>query len=417
VSTKRKSNKYKLTLTGHDLGRVAAVRDSWVATGLSTDAVSEERVWPLVRALYAAHGVPAPKLRVRMSSPVGAVCAAAICRGLQGQQWESLRQQFCEVPYRDLDRQINHELSGPPDNPADVWAPDRFMRPILRRLLDPVASPPGALVLGGLGSQLRDMLLGYGLTGRLDRRLRARIAGELGWKLRRRLTDQIWGRLGAAVTRWDDLKLGPWENGISLAVYDLALPLAGLPRSRTRDALAAVLRETGWFIPMRGAAVISDRPGRLELDAQPRLHSADGMAVAWRDGCGFYYWHGRLVPEWVVRRPTVAAISAERNVEIRRCAIESLGWESFVAETAAALIGTAADPGNPGQDLSLYEIPERLWGSPANLLVAVNGTTERDGTRRRYGLTTPAEIRDPVAAAAWTYQLTKDEYAACQRRT
>jgi hypothetical protein len=71
--------------------------------------------------------------------------------------------------------------------------------------------------------------------------------------------------------------------------------------------------------------------------------------------------------------------------------------------------GTAADPGNPGQDLSLYEVPERLSGSRVNLLVAVNGTTERDGTRRRYGLTTPAEIRDPVA---WTYQLTKDQYAA-----
>jgi hypothetical protein len=43
----------------------------------------------------------------------------------------------------------------------------------------------------------------------------------------------------------------------------------------------------------------------------------------------------------VVSRPTVAAISAEPNAEIRRCAIESLGWEAFVAETGAALIGTA----------------------------------------------------------------------------
>jgi hypothetical protein len=119
----------------------------------------------------------------------------------------------------------------------------------------------------------------------------------------------------------------------------------------------------------------------------------------------------------VVGRPTVAAISAEPNVEIRRCAIESLGWERFLTQAGAALIGTAADPGDPCQDLSLYEVPERLWGSRVNVLLAVNGTAERGGTRRRYGLTTPAEIRDPVAAAAWTYQLTKDQYAACQRRT
>jgi hypothetical protein len=119
-----------------------------------------------------------------------------------------------------------------------------------------------------------------GFTGQLDSRLRALFAGELGRRLRRRLTDQLWDWLYREITKWGFYTLGPWENGVALALYDLALPLGGLPRSPRRDALEAVLRQTGWFIPMRGAAVISDRSYRLELDAQPRLHSADGMAVA-----------------------------------------------------------------------------------------------------------------------------------------
>ncbi len=30
---------------------------------------------------------------------------------------------------------------------------------------------------------------------------------------------------------------------------------------------------------------------------------------------------------------------------------------------------------------------------------------ERDGTRRAYGLTVPADISDPVHAAAWTFNI------------
>jgi Domain of unknown function (DUF6745) len=49
--------------------------------------------------------------------------------------------------------------------------------------------------------------------------------------------------------------------------------------------------------------------------------------------------------------------------------------------------------------------------------MCTNGTAERDGTRRRYGLKVPAHISDPVEAAAWTAGLGKDQYAQMVRRT
>jgi hypothetical protein len=84
----------------------------------------------------------------------------------------------------------------------------------------------------------------------------------------------------------------------------------------------------------------------------------------------------------------------------------------------AALARSAdrADPGNPGSDLRLYDVPADVWGSPARVLLAVNGSAEPDGRRRQYALSVPA-IDDPVAAAAWTYGLTKDQYARLVRRT
>jgi hypothetical protein len=44
------------------------------------------------------------------------------------------------------------------------------------------------------------------------------------------------------------------------------------------------------------------------------------------------------------------------------------------------------------------------------VLLCANATEERDGTRRRFGLTVPAHIGDPVEAAAWTFGLTADQY-------
>jgi hypothetical protein len=180
----------------------------------------------------------------------------------------------------------------------------------------------------------------------------------------------------------------------------------------------AVARNAGWWWAYRHFVILSDRPAELHRDAQARLHSASGMAIRYRDGWGFHSWHGRRVPEWVITSPTVERIAAEANVEIRRCAIEALGWDRFIADAYLVTVGErAADPGNPGQWLTLYDVPERLWGDRIRLLMATNGSTERDGTRRRYGLTVPAHVKDPVEAAAWTYGLTATEYARCQRRT
>ena len=179
-----------------------------------------------------------------------------------------------------------------------------------------------------------------------------------------------------------------------------------------------VARNAGWWWCYRHFAIITDRPAVLRRDPLNRLHCADGPAVRYRDGWSIWAWHGRGVPQWVIETPTVERIGAEDNVEVRRCAIESLGWEKFTGQLLAEQRPVVApDPGNPDQDLFLYEVPERLWGTRVKLLLCTNGSAERDGTRRRYGITIPVGIKDPVEAAAWTAGLTKNEYARMVRRT
>lgn len=184
---------------------------------------------------------------------------------------------------------------------------------------------------------------------------------------------------------------------------------------------AALTRSCGWWWPRNRVCVLSERPAVLHTepgeDGDLRLHCADGPAVAYPDGFAVHAWHGTRVPSWVIDDPSVDHIAAETNVEVRRCAIERIGWGAFIEQAELRLVGSSGDPGNPGAELRLYDLPYARWGRPTRLLLAVNGSVERDGTRRRYGLRVPAWFDDPLDAAGWTYGLTGAQYQQLLRRT
>jgi hypothetical protein len=180
-------------------------------------------------------------------------------------------------------------------------------------------------------------------------------------------------------------------------------------------------QSAGWWWPHLDFVAVSERPVLVHTDttgdAPGRLHCATGPAIEWSDGWSLYFWHGTRVPAWVVQGPSIPAIHAESNVEVRRCAIEAMGWDAYIAAARLSLVDTAVDPGNPDHEIRLYDVPESVWGAPARVLLATNGSAERDGTRRRYGLPVPGDLTDAVQAAAWTYGLTGDQYARLARRT
>lgn len=186
----------------------------------------------------------------------------------------------------------------------------------------------------------------------------------------------------------------------------------------------ALVRHGGWWWPREDVCVLSERPAELHVEslgprenAEIRLHHETGPAVRYPDGWTVHSWHGTRVPAWVIEDPDPARIGAETNAEIRRCAIERLGWTTYLDGAHLTLVGRAADPGNPGHELRLYDLPRHDSGRGIRLLLAVNGSVERDGTRRRYGLHVPRWFDDPVDAAAWTYGLTGAQYARLRRRT
>ncbi|ROO86544.1 hypothetical protein EDD29_4117 [Actinocorallia herbida] len=216
---------------------------------------------------------------------------------------------------------------------------------------------------------------------------------------------------------WYQVMSGGWAAEVEGArrCFDPALPPDAV---RFLDLWMSAASSAGWWWPHEHVCVVSERP--VEIHTEPdgdggrvRLHRADGPAVRYADGWAVHSWHGRTVPSWVIEDPSAGRISREDNVEIRRCAIERMGWGDYLDQAGLALIATAADPGNSGFELHLYNTET----AGTRVLLAVNGSVERDGRRRRYGLTVPGHLTDPVAAAGWTYGLTRDQYATLTRRT
>ncbi|MCQ4120021.1 DUF6745 domain-containing protein [Rhodococcus tibetensis] len=189
------------------------------------------------------------------------------------------------------------------------------------------------------------------------------------------------------------------------------------------DANAALTGATGWWWAFDNVCVMAERPTALHFESIPgrvhnerRLHHSDAPAVHFDDGRAVFVQHGTIVPDWVVRDPTAERIARERNVEIRRCAIERIGWDTYIDTAGLALVDRADDPGNVGCTLQLYATPDG-WGRSGRILLAVNGPSERDGHRRRYGLHVPGWISSALDAAGWTYGLDGADYARLVRRT
>ena len=158
----------------------------------------------------------------------------------------------------------------------------------------------------------------------------------------------------------------------------------------------------------------SDVPVELHLDANGESHREDGPAIVYSDGWFVNMWHGIHVPEDFFQW-TVEDALGHRNAEVRRCALERLGWETLTDRLE--LVDECPDPGNEDQTLRLFEgdLLDGLWDSPARLLVVSNASLDKGGTRRVFGLPVPADVSDPLAAAALLFDVPVETYAQLAR--
>jgi hypothetical protein len=418
-------------LTDRQIADAVAVGEEWARLAVSTEPCDRPAAERAVRAAYRAAGLATPDVLVWAGSPLAGLLVGVLLRHypehprsadlldgphvdrLGSQSLGQVRAQLLEMPSVQLSRRLVAGFARLGWLDAD--ASRRGVRPWLhlQELLEERAAVPfGPQVQDELHRILRASALDAAAAG-----LRAaRLPDPLGLR-----ADDATARLRGRVNGQLGNRFSPWHDAVRLAQLGCGLRVVGAARAPGLDALDAAVRATGWWWPLPGAAVLTDRPVALHHDRDHRLHRADGPALVYADGWVLHSWHGTTVPADLVAGAGwgVARILAEPDAELRRCAVERMGWDRFAAAARLRQVGPdRPDPGNPGQLLRLYDLPAGLAPDrPARLLVVTNASPDRDGTRRTFGLPVPPDVPDALSAAALTFGVSRAEYAGLDRAT
>ncbi|MBB6345663.1 hypothetical protein FHU36_002172 [Nonomuraea muscovyensis] len=403
---------------------------------------AERQAWEsAARACYREIGVPFPERVVWVSSPLVGAFAAPIAACLSTGHRNN---RVLDSVYRAVDdtagETVGHAVRAAVQAAADGAASDPVHGAAATALHAEIIAAVGSALAATTASAVRDDAhvtpareesLGV-LTGALsmiaeasDAAVRAAVDAAVGGPRQDTIRGEV-RRLWRAHLTWRQSDAWPALVG---GFGPDAVPPPGESPSRPTVAERSPAQSAPagwWWWPFLDFVMLCPRPAELHVEqagegpwATHRPHRADGPAARWADGFRVYFWHGTHVPQAVIDDTLTAdEILREPNAEIRRCAIERRGWDRFIAEARLAQVGPAVpDPGNPGQTLTLHDVPEGIYTTHVRVLLCTNGTVERDGTRRRFGLTVPAECTDPLEAAAWTYGLTSVQYATAQRRS
>jgi internalin A len=110
------------------------------------------------------------------------------------------------------------------------------------------------------------------------------------------------------------------------------------------ECLKQILAECGWIFTFENVCYVCDRPTKLSLDSEYRLHAEGESAIAFSDGYKLYSYHGVTLPEKYGQiHPNqweASWILEEENAELRRVLIQGIGYARICSELQATDLDT-----------------------------------------------------------------------------
>ncbi|MGW0198366.1 DUF6745 domain-containing protein [Nonomuraea sp. NPDC003201] len=404
-------------------GPIAAldtVRQEWLAHGISTEPADRAESERGVVDAYRAAGLEPPRRIIWLDSPMAGAIATwllatrRIRKDRAGARvwnrfWDQIQVQLraqMDIRFRphawdqvrnQVRDQVRHE----------VWARVRT------HLWEQAETHVRAQITGRVGNhawgRIRQQIEDRVRTD-VQAPIQAQVQAEIRDQIQAQMEDQFHVQIGAQ--DWRRLR-APVLNAVAgqheaawLAYYDFFGTQCTLAEVDRLAALMRVARSSGWWWPHRTLAIITERPTALHRDAQGRLHSPNGPALAYPDEFAIWAWHGVRVPRNLIEEGwNTLAIMRQPDPQVRRCAIERMGWDRFIEDAGLTPIASCPDPGNPPHRLELYDLPKTLaplygYGTKVRILLCVNDTADPNGTRGLSGVPVPAHHTNPAIAAA-----------------
>jgi hypothetical protein len=421
-----------VTLTG-----LATHRDAWIAAGLSTAPADRAEAEAGVREACRAARREPPRAVAWLGSPLaGYLCARLISPdGLPA----SIRANPSYDPFMKAAAAAGHDVirqlgdpeapafapEGDAPDPAPAWARvqshvwggtaraswDREIARERQAIRNGVRDAADRLIAALANPRISAQLRAW--RNQVAERVDVRVAGPIKADLASRGGGAEGGE-GILEGRLHHALLGQHDAGW-LAYYDWFRRTLGLPEFERVAGLVRVARSCGWWWPLPGLALLTDRPERLDRDADGRLHGESGPAIRYRDGYAVYALHGIRVSPRVALHPetiTMDEVLEERNVVMRQVMAERFGRDRLargLGDRAEFFLHPHTTVAHKDEFGTLYRLAQRN-GEPIAIVKVVNSTPEPDGSFKDYFLRVPPGVRTAREAVAWTFGMERDGY-------
>jgi hypothetical protein len=142
--------------------------------------------------------------------------------------------------------------------------------------------------------------------------------------------------------------------------------------------------------------LICDRPIKLSLDDENRLHAEGEPAIQFADGYTLYSYHGVSLPKKYGQLPSTQWQSRwlleEKNVEVRQVLIQQIGYTRICRELQTQLVYF-------WQEYTLLKIDAAVDKALEEPIYLLKMTCP--STRRIHALRVPPDIESAHAAIRW----------------
>jgi len=169
-----------------------------------------------------------------------------------------------------------------------------------------------------------------------------------------------------------------------------------------------------------GPAVVTSQ--MVQYVVNGKLHRSDGPAVVTCNGTKTYYWKGIFIePELWLNKDSITAaeVFQIKNIELRRCLVEMIGYEAFFQRAGNKIKVIHEDP-KTGAILYYCDMPLEV-NEPLVVVRVLDGTPVRDENgiekRKEYFIRVPPGMKTCSEAIAWTFEMDPSEYAKLEAET
>lgn len=164
----------------------------------------------------------------------------------------------------------------------------------------------------------------------------------------------------------------------------------------------------GYYFCLDGLVIATEKPLKINLDEQGRLHNFNGKSIEYRSGWGLFHIHGIEVPGWIVKAPQKInnkTIDAEENIEVRRVMLDIYGADNYLKNGNYEVLDIDTDQFGRQRRLLRSQNGD---DEPIVRVEVMNSTAEPDNCYKTYYLAVSSKL-EPLFPGLTDTQVTEIE--------